>query len=272
VAVVARVRGQRSYAEQLYSSSERLLDAKALTPLDPLFRAGAPERITTELTRMPEDTPAQPKTSVGGSDEEDGESKPKSGSLAGSMTIEGVTDALGVIALEPVKGPWKKRVAKKRVMEQRERQFAPRLLAIPVGSSVSFPNFDKIFHNVFSVSRSRAFDLGIYKSGETRDVTFKNEGLIRLGCNLHANMGAHIVVVAAPHYVVTDAAGTFRFRSLAPGKYKVRAWAEDSAEPLTQTVEIRSGENKLDLRIPRGTSTRLVTDKFGLPRGRAQTP
>ena len=151
-------------------------------------------------------------------------------------------------------------------------QFAPRLLAVPVGSTVSFPNFDKIFHNVFSVSRSRAFDLGIYKAAETREVTFKNEGLIRLGCNLHANMSAHIVVVAAPHYVVTEPSGAFRFRSLPPGKYKLRAWAEDSAEPVTQTVEIRSGENKIDVRVPRGTSARLATDKFGLPRGRTQTP
>lgn len=271
LAVKARVRGQRSYAEQLYSSAERMLPAKSVTSLDPLFRAGAPERITTELKTMPENTPAQPKTAVGTSDEDDGEPKPKSGSLAGTMKIDG--GGMGVVALDPVKGSSKKRVPKQRVMEQRDRQFAPRLLAIPVGSTVSFPNFDKIFHNVFSVSRSKAFDLGIYKAGESRDVTFKSEGLIKLGCNLHANMTAHVVVVAAPHYAVTDAAGSFKFRSLAPGKYKLRAWAEDSSEPVTQTVEIRAGEeNSVEVRVPRGGSSGPVTDKFGLPRGRAQAP
>src|SRR4029078_10473346 len=77
VAVKARVRGQRSYAEQLYSAAERLAPAGALTGLDRLFRAGAPERITTALKTLPKDTPAQPKDAVGGSDEE--EQKPKNG-------------------------------------------------------------------------------------------------------------------------------------------------------------------------------------------------
>jgi hypothetical protein len=100
-------------------------------------------------------------------------------------------------------------------------------------------------------------------------VTFAKEGLIRLGCNLHSNMTAHLVVVAAPHYVVTDASGAFKFRSLAPGKYKLKAWAEDTAEPITQTIEIKSGDNSVNVQIPRGASLIPVVDKFGLPRGKA---
>jgi plastocyanin len=268
VAVTARARGQRSYAEQLYSAAERLAPAGTMAGLDPLFREGSPERITTALKTMPKDTPAQPKDAVGGSDEE--AEKPKNGSLAGSMKVEGASGpVLGVIALEPASGKWKKRSAKQRVIEQRDRQFAPRMLAISAGSTVSFPNFDPIFHNVFSTSHARAFDLGIYKNGETREVTFPKEGLISLGCNLHANMGAHLVVVAAPHYVVTDGSGSFKFRSLAPGKYKLKAWAEDTAEPVTQTIEIKSGENSVTLQVPRAASVRPAMDKFGLPRGKA---
>jgi hemoglobin len=268
VAVAARVRGQRNYAEQLYSAAERLAPSGAFTGLDPLFRAGAPERITTALKTMPKDTPAQPKDAVGGSDEE--EQKPKNGSLGGSMKVEGASGPVfGVIALEPATGKWKKRTAKQRVMEQRDRQFAPRMLAISAGSTVAFPNFDPVFHNVFSTSHARAFDLGIYKNGETRDVTFAKEGLITIGCNLHANMSAHLVVVAAPHYVVTDAAGAFKFRSLPPGKYKLKAWAEDTAEPVTMNVEIKSGENSVNVSVPRGASLIQAVDKFGLPRGKA---
>jgi hemoglobin len=268
VAVAARVRGQRSYAEQLYSAAERLAPSNALAGLDPLFRAGAPERITTPLKTMPQDTPAQPKEAVGGSEEE--AEKPKNGSLAGVMKVEGASGpVLGVIALEPASGKWKKRTAKQRVMEQRDRQFAPRMLAISAGSTVAFPNFDPVFHNVFSTSHARAFDLGIYKNGETREVTFAKEGLIRIGCNLHANMSAHLVVVAAPHYVVTDAAGKYTFRSLPPGKYKVKAWAEDTGEPVTQTIEIHTGENTLNVSVPRSASVIPATDKFGVPRGKA---
>jgi len=268
VAVAARVRGQRNYAEQLYSAAERLAPAGAFTGLDPLFRAGAPERITTALKTMPKDTPAQPKEAAGGSDEE--EAKPKNGSLAGTMKVSGASGpVLGVIALEPATGKWKKRTPKQRVIEQRDRQFAPRMLAVSAGSTVAFPNFDPIFHNVFSVSHARAFDLGIYKNGESRDVTFPKEGLISLGCNLHANMSAHLVVVAAPHYVVTDAGGRFRFKSLPPGKYKLKAWAEDAAEPVTQTIEIKSGENNANVEVPRSSSVIPAVDKFGLPRGKA---
>jgi plastocyanin len=239
-----------------------------MTQLDPLFRAGAPERITTALKTLPKDTAPQPKDAVGGSEEE--AEKPKNGSLAGTMKVEGAAGpVLGVIAIEPASGKWKKRTPKQRTMEQRDRQFAPRLLAISAGSTVSFPNFDPIFHNVFSTSHARAFDLGIYKNGESRDVTFAKEGLIRLGCNLHSNMTAHLVVVAAPHYVVTDAAGAFKFRSLPPGKYKLKAWAEDTAEPITQTIEIKSGENTVNVQVPRGSNLIPAVDKFGLPRGKA---
>jgi hemoglobin len=266
-ATIARLRGQRSYAEQLYSAAERLAPAGTLAGLDPLFRAGAPERITTPLKTLPMDTPAQPKEAAGGSDEET--EAPKNGSLAGTMMVEGASGPiLGVIALEPASGKWKKRTAKQRTIEQRDRQFAPRLLAVSAGSTVSFPNFDPIFHNVFSTSHARAFDLGIYKNGETRDVTFPKEGLVSIGCNLHANMSAHVVVVAAPHYVVTDGRGGFKFRSLRPGHYKLKAWAEDSGEPVTQTIEIESGENTVKVSVPRASST-TATDKFGQLRGKA---
>jgi len=267
VAVVARVRGQRTYAEQLYSGAEALLSGGRLDELMSFFREGAPERITTGLKRMPQNTPAQPKLAVGGSDDDSPDVTRKRASFSGQMTIDGSGESLAVIALDPIGGHAAKRKAKQRVMEQRDRQFAPRLLAIPVGSTVAFPNFDPVYHNVFSLSPARAFDLGIFKNGESREVTFQKAGLIRLGCNLHANMSAHVVVVSAPHYVVTDERGRFRFRSLAPGKYRLRAWSENSTEPVARTIEIRTGENRLNFSIPRGTALGLGTDKFGVPRG-----
>ena len=268
-AVAARVRGQRSYAEQLYSAAERQLDSGGLPKLEPLFRDGGPERIKSKLKTMPKDTPAQPKTAVGGSDEDDPDAKPKRGSLAGTIRFVGKTadGTLGLITLTPLKGKVTKRKAKERMIEQRGREFAPKVLAIPVGSTVQFPNFDPIYHNVFSLSKSKPFDLGSYKNGESRDVTFGKEGIVRLGCNLHANMSAYIIVVSAPHYVIADPSGNFRFRSLAPGSYTMQSWSGEGANPVTQQVVVKPGENTIALDLPVGAPVDLGTDKFGVPRG-----
>src|SRR6185295_17355955 len=94
--------------------------------------------------------------------------------LAGQLRSSGQTgDAvIGVVVLDPVDGKFAPRTPKQRIIEQRGRRFAPHVLAVPVGSTVSFPNFDPFFHNVFSLSPMRSFDLGIYRSGESREVTF----------------------------------------------------------------------------------------------------
>jgi len=265
-AVRARERGQRSYADQLFSAAERQLPEGRMDAVAPLFREGAPERITTTIKKLPADTPPQPKLAVGNSDDDLAGSKPYRSSLSGTLALEGGRDLLGVVALDPVGGAHGKRVPKQRSIEQRDRKFAPHLLAVPVGSTVSFPNFDPIYHNVFSLSPARAFDLGLYKNGESREMTFNKEGLIRLGCNLHANMSAHVVVVAAAHYVVTSPGGSFTFHKLTPGKYNLRAWREDGSEPISRVVDIHPGSNSLDLSIPRKSAEGANTDKFGVPR------
>jgi hemoglobin len=275
-AVTARTRGQRNYAEQLFSAAELQVEPDQLAALGPLFREGAPERITTKLKQLPKDTPPQPKGAVGSSDEDEPgtkvEKKASRGSLEGTMTVDGqpLGGRLGVIMVSPASGKWAKRTPKQRVIEQRDRQFAPRVMMVPVGSTVSFPNFDPIFHNVFSVSPTKPFDLGIYKNGESREVTFEKEGILRIGCNLHANMQAYLVIVAAPHYVVTDANGKFRFKSLPPGKYKVRAWSERSTEPVTQVIDVKEGANDVSVDVKGSAQADLGTDKFGHPRGHAQ--
>jgi plastocyanin len=159
----------------------------------------------------------------------------------------------------------KKRVAKQRIVEQRGKTFAPHVMAVPVGSTVSFPNFDPIFHNVFSLSKAKPFDLGMYKNGETREVKLDKPGIVRLGCNLHANMSAYLIVVDAPHYVIVESDGSYSFKSLAPGKYRVQAWNEQSGEPLVSTVTIKAGANESDLDLKGGGQT-ISPDKFGTAR------
>lgn len=264
--------GNKSLAEQLFSTAEILTGVDAVASIAGLFREGAPPRVTTPTQKFDAATPPQPKV-VGSSEAEDEKDKvapPKvEGSLDGTMQIDGKAagGAFGLITLEPVGGKWKPRTPKKLVLEQRNREFSPHVMAISVGSSIAFPNFDTVFHNVFSVSPTAAFDLGLYKNGEAREYTFTKEGILRIGCNLHANMSAYIAVVSAPAYVVTDDKGGFSFKHLAPGKYKLKAWSEKSKAPVTQDITIKQGANTVQVGVTGDAPAGPQADKFGGKRG-----
>jgi plastocyanin len=266
-AALALTRGNRRLAEQLFSTAE-LLAPDELAPLAATFRLGAPPRVTAPPVEVEAPAAPQPIT-VGNTDVEDRVEetppKPEYGSLTGAILVDGrrASGAFGLVTLTPEAGGWKQRTPKHHVIEQRGREFRPRLMAISVGSDVAFPNYDPYFHNVFSRSPVSSFDLGLYKPNTARTYTFTNEGIVHLGCNLHANMSAFIVVVAAPAYVVTDERGEFTFHQLAPGRYTMRAWSERSAAPVTQAIAIKVGRNHVEIgvdgRAPRGAQP----DKFG---------
>lgn len=253
--------GQKSYAEQLFSTAEILVGAGAIADIAPIFREGAPPRIDTPLKAVPKDAAPQPIV-VGSSEEEHPEPpRPKKGTLTGKLSIDG----FGVVTLTP-NGKSLRAIPTARVMEQRGRQFAPHVLVVPLGSLVLFPNFDPIFHNVFSVSEAKPFDLGLYKTGQAREVLFDKEGAVRLGCNLHANMSAFIVVVAAPYYTTANANGGFSFRSLEPGRYTLRAYAESSTAPISQELEIKPGTNQITVGVVADAPSGPLPDKFGVAR------
>jgi plastocyanin len=264
--------GNRNLAERLFSTAELLVGPDALASVAQQFREGAPPRVTTPTQKVDPGAPAQPRV-VGSSeaeDEKDHVPPPRvEASLTGTMQIDGrvASGAFGLVTLEPVDGKWKPRTSKHLVMEQRNREFLPHLMAVSVGSTVSFPNFDTVFHNVFSTSPVGAFDLGLYKVGEAREYLFQKEGIVRLGCNLHANMSAYIAVVAAPAYVVTDDAGRFAFKHLPPGKYKLKAWSERSKAPIAQDVTIKPGKNTVMVGVPGDAPAGPQPDKFGGKRG-----
>jgi hemoglobin len=264
-AIVAAKRGQRNYADQLFSRVEQIAGPRAVAAAAPTFREGAPPRIDTPLKKLPLDTPPQPVAS-GSSDDDEPRGKGPA-SLRGILTVDGKPlDGLGTVMLFPVDGKGKKRTPKLRVVEQRDKQFSPRVLAIPPGSTVSFPNFDGVYHNVFSISSPKKFDVGLYKDGDTREVKFEKPGLVRLGCNIHAKMASYVVVVDAPHYVVVEGASEFSFRRLRPGRYKVRAWSERSAEPTESEIVIKPGVNEATLDVRGDAEAGPGEDKFGMTR------
>jgi plastocyanin len=122
-------------------------------------------------------------------------------------------------------------------MTTQGKEFVPRILAIPRGSRVRFPNADPILHNVFSVSAGNAFDLGLYKSGPGKEKTFATAGLVRVYCNVHPSMVAYILVLNTPHSVSPAADGTFVLSGLPKGAGKLTVWHEQT-EPWTVTVEL----------------------------------
>jgi plastocyanin len=122
-------------------------------------------------------------------------------------------------------------------IEQKDRQFLPDLVVIPPGSSVSFPNLDKIFHNVFSLSKPKTFDLGNYPKGQTRLVTFPKPGIVFVNCRLHPNMTATVVVSPNRWNAIADGSGSFTLHGVTPGTYTIVAWHK-AAGFFSERVEV----------------------------------
>lgn len=128
--------------------------------------------------------------------------------------------------------------------------FLPHVLPVTVGSTVSFPNLDPIFHNVFSLSRPSTFDLGRYPQGETRMVTFNEPGVVPVFCHLHSDMSAVVVVLDTPWFTIPQPDGRYQIADLPAGDYRVTAWHERS-ESVEAEITIAAGQVvNLDLSIP----------------------
>lgn len=122
-------------------------------------------------------------------------------------------------------------------MVTQRKQFSPRVLAVPRGSRVRFPNQDPILHNVFSVSPENQFDLGLYKKGPGKEKKFDNAGLVRVYCNVHHEMVAYILVLDTPYHAAPDASGAFVLTGLPRSKGRLTVWHEQ-ADPWTVDVEL----------------------------------
>ena len=132
------------------------------------------------------------------------------------------------------------------VMDQRNETFVPHLLAVTTGAVVDFPNSDRIYHNVFSLSKVARFDLGRYAVGRSKSVRFDRPGIVRVFCDIHSHMNAFILVFSHPFFALTDAEGRYRIERVPRGTYNVVAWQEGtSSEPRSATVP-EGGTTELD--------------------------
>jgi plastocyanin len=164
---------------------------------------------------------------------------PTTGSVSGTVTLvktgspqRDASDA--VVWIEGLHRPGAS--APRVIMKSERKRFAPHVLAAPRAAVVEFPNVDPIYHNVFSVSGSNRFDLGLYRSGASKTKEFDEPGLVQVYCNIHPQMIGYVMVVDSDWFAVTGQNGSFRLRDLPAGDYQLKAWHEEGGEtrlPLT---------------------------------------
>ena len=128
-------------------------------------------------------------------------------------------------------------------MTQKDMAFVPMLLPIQTDSRVEFPNLDDTYHNIFSYSPAKRFDLGRYRPDErpVPSVVFDKPGLVVLRCDIHEHMRGLILVLDTPHFVLTDAEGHFQLTGLPTGHYLLKVWL-DSRTTLERAVDLEDGK------------------------------
>ena len=137
-------------------------------------------------------------------------------------------------------------------MDQRRETFVPHVLAVTAGAVVDFPNSDETYHNVFSLSRVRSFDLGRYASGRSKSVRFDRPGIVRVFCDIHSHMSAFVLVFAHRFFAVTGEDGRYRIDDVPPGSYTVVEWHEVmERESREVTIRGNGGEVELNFALDR---------------------
>lgn len=134
-------------------------------------------------------------------------------------------------------------------LDQRNESFVPYVVAVTVGSTVDFPNSDRTYHNVFSLSKTKRFDLGRYPRGQSRSVRFDRPGEVRVFCEIHSHMSAWILVFAHRYFATTDAEGRYRIDAVPPGSYTLAAWNDGAVRARVEVKVPESGEVEADLAV-----------------------
>ena len=163
--------------------------------------------------------------------------------LTGTVHAGGRPKGDAIVWLEPASAQAAAQAAKakKVVLDQRTSTFFPHVLAVQVGTTVDLPNNDRVFHNVFSFTNGKPFDLGLYPTGASKRITLDRPAVNRLYCNIHPHMAAYIIAVDSPYYATADKTGAFTIRDVPAGRYTYHAW-RSGAEMLSATVTVGDGQ------------------------------
>jgi len=190
------------------------------------------------------------------------------GKITGTVKVNGLRSPVDILVYLVKAPPVQEDLSKtKFIMDQQNLTFNPHILPIPVGASVDFPNNDKVDHNIFSLSRTKKFNLGSYKPGDSKAVLFDKPGIVELRCDVHAEMAAYIMVLKNPYFSVTDDQGRFEIpdskhleqngikgiKNLPAGNYVLKIWHE-KLKTQKQTVTIpENGDVSVEITATRGT-------------------
>jgi plastocyanin len=158
------------------------------------------------------------------------ERRPGIGDLGMSLAREATDRTRAVVYLESAPaGAFDDPGPLRATMDQRNETFVPHVLAISVGTTVDFPNSDQTYHNVFSLEKTRRFDLGRYAAGRSKSIRFDRSGIVRVFCEIHSHMSAFILVFGHRYFDITGADGRYQIAGVPPGRYTVVAWNEGGA-------------------------------------------
>src|SRR5687767_9327180 len=171
---------------------------------------------------------------------------------AGAAGVRDTTEyRRGVVYLETApRAAFDEREPSRAVMDQRNERFIPHVLAVMVGSVVDFPNSDLTYHNVFSLSRAKRFDLGRYAAGKSKSVLMDRPGVVRVFCDIHSHMNAFVLVFSHPFFQVTDVDGRYELPNVPPGSYSVVGWYEGEPRLMRSVTVTAGGWTELDLPVP----------------------
>jgi plastocyanin len=171
----------------------------------------------------------------------------------GMGTMHEPPDRRSVVYLDPApRAAFDTREEPRPRMDQIKETFVPHVLPIVAGTTVDFPNNDQTYHNVFSLSKTKTFDLGRYAVGRSKSVRFDRPGIVRVFCDIHSHMSAFIIVFAHRYFALADSDGTYRLENVPPGTYTVVAWNESAPlESRRVVVPDAGGEVEVNFALGR---------------------
>ena len=161
---------------------------------------------------------------------------------------EFVVSIVGPVGENPLPPSKPAQVTTKKVA-QRGATFAPHVLPVLVGTTVEWPNYDEILHNVFSMSETKPFDLDLYKAPVIKSVTFDQPGRVDVYCSIHPAMSCVVLVMENPYFASTDTKGRYKIPNVPAGTYRLKAWYERLPAEIKEITVPESGEVEMDFTL-----------------------